>query len=78
MCRNQAFILGDRVLGLQCHLETTPASARMMVEHGENELVDLPYVQREVRILSEAEVSFTEMHAVMNQLIERLRRGLNG
>lgn len=30
---NQAFALGNRVLGLQCHLETTPASAQDIIDH---------------------------------------------
>lgn len=31
VCRNQAFLWGNRVLGLQFHLEATPASARRLV-----------------------------------------------
>jgi GMP synthase-like glutamine amidotransferase len=43
-CEQQAFQVGARVIGLQFHLETTPESARLMVEHGRAELVAGEYV----------------------------------
>ncbi|MCW3463608.1 glutamine amidotransferase-related protein [Chitinophaga nivalis] len=33
-CSNQAFIYGDRVIGLQFHAELTPDSLQAMVDHG--------------------------------------------
>ena len=32
-CLHQAFALGNRIVGLQYHLETTPASARALIAH---------------------------------------------
>jgi GMP synthase - Glutamine amidotransferase domain len=32
-CENQAFQLGSNVVGLQFHLETTPSSAKAIVEN---------------------------------------------
>lgn len=44
-CRNQAFQLGERIIGLQFHLETTPESARLLVEHAGGDLQPSRFVQ---------------------------------
>lgn len=45
-CRNQAFLYGPRILGLQFHLETTPDSLAGLIENCGNELVAAPWVQQ--------------------------------
>lgn len=45
-CQNQAFALGDRVVGLQFHLETTAASLKRLVANCGHELVEGPYIQQ--------------------------------
>ena len=48
VCQNQAFQLGRRVIGLQFHLETTPASADGIITNCADELLlQRPYVQPE-------------------------------
>lgn len=37
-CDNQAFQLGERVIGMQFHVETTPESAEALIAHCGNEL----------------------------------------
>jgi GMP synthase-like glutamine amidotransferase len=44
-CRNQGFVLGDRVVGLQFHLETTPESLQALIENSRDDLQPGPYVQ---------------------------------
>jgi len=44
-CANQGFIYGDRVIGLQFHLEVRSNDVLKMVEHGDDELAPAPYVQ---------------------------------
>jgi GMP synthase-like glutamine amidotransferase len=44
-CVEQAFAYGDHVLGLQFHLETTPACMGQMLEKWSFELQDKPYIQ---------------------------------
>jgi GMP synthase-like glutamine amidotransferase len=44
-CANQAFVHGDRVVGLQFHVEVTPAAVRGFVAGGESALVEGRYVQ---------------------------------
>jgi len=50
-CKNQAFLYGNRVLGLQFHLEATPATLKEMVAYGKNELTDGKYIQGAETIL---------------------------
>lgn len=42
---NQAFLYGDRVIGLQFHLEVTQPLLHDMLRHGLHELVNAPYIQ---------------------------------
>jgi len=50
-CRNQAFIFGNKVLGLQFHLEITPDLLLQMIEGGRKELTPGKYIQSEEEIL---------------------------
>jgi GMP synthase-like glutamine amidotransferase len=53
-CVNQAFSLGDSVLGVQFHPEVTLEIVRGMVEHEGWELVEAPYIQSREEILAGA------------------------
>lgn len=44
-CRHQAFQWGRRAIGLQCHLESTPAAVELMLRHGAEEIVAGPGIQ---------------------------------
>ncbi len=50
-CRNQAFIFGSKVLGLQFHLEPTRDLLLQMIEGGRKELTTGKYIQSEEEIL---------------------------
>jgi GMP synthase-like glutamine amidotransferase len=51
-CRNQAFVYGEKTVGLQFHFEATEASVTEMLEHGRSELVEDTYIQREAEIIA--------------------------
>lgn len=51
-CPQQAFGFGDRVYGLQFHLEMTPANINEMVFHCEHELTDGSYVEAKQQLLA--------------------------
>lgn len=53
-CANQAFQYGDRVVGLQFHLDYSAASIGKMVESCGDELVDAPHIQRSPETLTDA------------------------
>ena len=68
-CENQAFALGDRIVGLQYHLETTPQSVNALIQHGRHELVNAPYVQNESEIRSQP-IRYKFLNGEMNRLLD--------
>lgn len=70
-CANQAFVYGDRAVGLQFHLETMPANAEALVRHCGDELVDAPAVQPAAAILAETG-RYAELNRLMAALLARL------
>jgi GMP synthase-like glutamine amidotransferase len=46
-CRNQGFMIGNQVVGLQFHLEETSSSLAEITESCRSELVEGPYIQQE-------------------------------
>lgn len=70
-CRNQGFIVGDRVIALQFHLETTPDSARLLIDHGRDELVSAPFIQTEGEMLADA-ARFDAINALMANVLDAL------
>jgi GMP synthase-like glutamine amidotransferase len=71
-CTNQGFIIGDRVIGLQFHLESTPNSARALIDHCPDDLDGSEWVQSPETILS-ATRRFEVINALMVSILERLR-----
>lgn len=70
-CGNQAFVYGERAVGLQFHLETTPESAAALIENCADELVDRPSVQS-ARAMLAAPERFDALNRLMDGLLERL------
>lgn len=70
-CRHQGFLMDNRVLALQFHLETTPDSAARLIEHCGHELEDLPYVQSEAEMLGQAE-RFEAINRIMKGVLSAL------
>lgn len=76
-CANQVFQAGRRVIGLQCHLETTPESARAIVEGCAEELAHAQggrFVQDAASILAEPAQTYAQMNAVMDALLSFVTR----
>jgi GMP synthase-like glutamine amidotransferase len=72
-CRNQGFILDNRVVGLQFHLETTPESAAALIQNCRAELDGSKYVQSGDEMLSDDD-RFPRINGIMNSLLEKLER----
>lgn len=70
-CAEQAFAIGERVLGLQFHVETTPEAAKALVEHCADELAPARWVQDASAILA-ADAPFAQAQAVMRALLVAL------
>ena len=70
-CQNQAFLYGNKVLGLQFHLESTPASVTQMIKHCSDELIEAKYIQTSADLLA-SDQHFMTINDVMNTILDRL------
>jgi GMP synthase-like glutamine amidotransferase len=68
-CENQAFAIGDRIVGLQYHLETTASSAAALIDHCRHELIEAPYIHSESEIRAQF-VNFPALQDGMNRLLD--------
>jgi len=71
-CANQAYLWDGRVLGLQFHVETTPASLHELVEHGADDIVAGPYVQSAGRMLAASREDFARINGALFGILDRL------
>lgn len=77
-CAHQAFQIGNSVIGLQFHLEMTPASIHAILDQCRHELTPAKYVQTEEEILSVPVEHYSKLNALMDNVlsfITRLRCG---
>jgi GMP synthase (glutamine-hydrolysing) len=72
-CQNQAFAVGNRLIGLQFHLETTPETAAGLIEHCSDELIEGPFIQTAPVMLEEPS-RFDAINGVMRRLLEYLEQ----
>jgi GMP synthase-like glutamine amidotransferase len=75
-CENQAFQVGQKVIGLQFHLETTPESARAMVRNCRPEIWPSKFVQREAVILDQPPEKYWRINDLMAEIFLFLSRKL--
>jgi GMP synthase-like glutamine amidotransferase len=71
-CRNQAFQFGPNVIGLQFHLETTPAGAHDLVAHCREDLVPATYVQTGDVILAAPAERYATINRLMSDVLSFL------
>ena len=53
-CIDQAFCIGNNIIGLQFHLEATPGIVKDMVEHEGHELIISSYIHSSEKILNDS------------------------
>ena len=70
-CDQQAFVYEERVVGLQFHLETTPESARDIIEHCATDLDEGEYQQTAEEMLADKQ-RFAALNQLMAALLERM------
>jgi GMP synthase-like glutamine amidotransferase len=70
-CTNQAFAVGRRVVGLQFHLETTPATAAALVEHCGHEISPGPDQQTPQQI-ADCDAQAAAVHPILFALLDRI------
>ena len=69
-CNHQLFTYGDRMIGIQFHLEANPTSVADMLQHGTAELIEDEYVQEKQEIA--AFQSFAEPNELMAKILSRI------
>ncbi len=77
LCRNQAFEFGDRVLGLQFHLEVQPEGLEGLIENSAADLVPGPAVQTADEMRASASLS-RALRPVLFAILERLAEAVAG
>ena len=77
-CENQAFQLGERVVGLQFHLEMTATDIQSIAKHCHGDLFTTgTYVQSESELLALSATRVTTTYPLLQSLLEYLTRGLS-
>jgi GMP synthase-like glutamine amidotransferase len=71
-CGQQAFLYDHRILGLQFHLESTPATVGEILTHCGHELVTGRYIQTEAEIVAASPACFQQINSLLETLLTRL------
>lgn len=70
-CENQIFQYGDRVIGLQCHLEESESSIEHLLNAFAHEMTPGPFVQRADEIRAQY-AELVPMNAHLTRMLDRL------
>ncbi|NEV61867.1 type 1 glutamine amidotransferase [Thiorhodococcus minor] len=71
VCESQIFLYDNRVLALQCHLESTQQSVRDIVEMCADEIVPSTSIQTAERILAQTHADVSRMHEQLFGMLDR-------
>jgi GMP synthase-like glutamine amidotransferase len=72
VCENQAFQAGEKAIGLQFHLESTPDTVDALVKHCREELVAGPSIQDEATLRSAGASTYAEINRMMDEVLAYL------
>jgi hypothetical protein len=77
-CSNQAFVLDDRHLGMQCHIEMTPLMIQTWCASGADEIggSTSPAVQSAELMQADLEAQTQRLHGIADKIYSRWIRGL--
>ena len=77
-CANQAFILNNRHLGLQCHIEMTPEMVQTWCQSGEEEITASlsPAVQTAAIMQTDLHTQTQQLHGIADKMYSRWIQGL--
>ncbi len=70
-CAHQAFVVHERVVGLQFHLETTDASLQQLISHCSAEIVPGAFIQAAETMAADAR-RFAGINALMHRLLDNM------
>ena len=77
-CSNQAFVLDDRHIGMQCHIEMTPQMIAIWCTSGADEIANSPSpaVQSAEVMQADMEVQTQLLHRIADKIYSRWIQGL--
>jgi GMP synthase-like glutamine amidotransferase len=77
-CANQAYVLNERHIGMQCHVEMTPELIASWCENGAVEIAasDSPAVQSSAEIQADVSARTAELHQLADKIYSRWIQGL--
>lgn len=72
-CANQAFVLNERHIGMQCHVEMTPELIVTWCDNGAGEIAasDSPAVQTPEIILQDVDARAAQLHSLADKIYSR-------
>lgn len=70
-CHNQGFVIENRIVGFQFHLETTMEAAKKLINKCSDELDGSRYVQSKEQMLSDT-TKFAKINTVMESILQEL------
>lgn len=78
-CENQAFLLNDRHIGMQCHVEMTPELITTWCDNGAGEIAasTSPAVQLPAAIMTDLESRTVQLHTLADKIYSRWIQGLS-
>lgn len=76
-CENQAFQLGQNVIGLQFHLETTTEDVNAILKNCGGELIPGPYIQTESEMRAVKSPAYEELNSLMGKVLSYVTRDLS-
>jgi GMP synthase-like glutamine amidotransferase len=78
-CANQAYVLNDRHIAMQCHVEMTPELIANWCDHGAAEIAasDSPGVQSPAAIQADIPARTTRLHQLADKIYSRWIQGLS-
>lgn len=69
-CARQLYTCGNNIIGLQFHLEATPPTINLMIEHGADELKEGEFIQSAEVIKSKTE-HFKKTNELMENILQK-------
>jgi GMP synthase-like glutamine amidotransferase len=70
-CSNQGFVIGDRIIGLQFHLESTAGSVRELVDNARHEIQPGRWIQSEEVLMDQTNLFVAQSNRWMASILSR-------
>ncbi len=69
ICCNQSFVLDDRIIALQFHLESTQDSIKNLIKYSGEDIIDSPYIQNPDIMLNSSDKKCSESNKLLDNLL---------